>query len=300
MLAVPVTLAVLVAAAVSAPEGPEEPAPAPSCPRGLEPSFYCPIADRCIDTSRVCDGILDCWDRQDEADCPACVSGALACDASNSSGGAVARFRCVAAVHLCDGHEDCADGRDEEGCPSPLPDLYTCASGLTRRREVVCDGIQDCDRPLDDEGDCSECRRDAVLCGGICVPAAQRCDGVRDCEAHGEDEEGCDDHGRFASSTPSQAGTATMSAVAVAGHSDVVYFVGGALLILLLVLAAALVVFWLFRGRLRRGSYGTQLDRFGESRAWDNAMYGVEAPDAPENEYEDPDAELTLGRPLRL
>lgn len=84
----------------------------------------------CIESFRLCDGAIDCFDRSDESDCgkshPAltfhlnetvgffyehasiqCKNGEFACFAGE---------QCVSYTLVCDGHGDCQDFSDEANC----------------------------------------------------------------------------------------------------------------------------------------------------------------------------------------
>lgn len=97
---------------------------APKCADGVTPK-----AD--------CDGIPQCADMSDEANCPmvACTDGTMA------------------AGEKCDGAPQCADMSDEAGCP-----MYACANGLMVAG-ARCDGLAQCADQSDEAGcakfDCS-------------------------------------------------------------------------------------------------------------------------------------------------
>ncbi|XP_061877505.1 SCO-spondin isoform X1 [Entelurus aequoreus] len=154
------------------------PTPVPLCPVG---EFQCENG-KCLSSSRVCDGRLDCGfaDGSDERDCGVvCDKGEFLC-----AGG-----RCILYLHRCDGHDDCGDLSDERGCVCAQTE-FQCPGDQCVSAEKVCDGHPDCPSGTDE----AVCPR-KVTCGpnqfacndGTCVAMSMLCDGTQDCPA-GEDE----------------------------------------------------------------------------------------------------------------
>lgn len=167
----------------------------------------------CLNFEYVCDGVDNCGDNSDEAQCDSdCMEGEFFC-------GTV----CISNKYICDGYSDCTNGEDERNCttiiPSDnerkLPEIvcgpkeFQCANKIDCIAEVLrCNGHKNC---LDgsDEADCREihrhngsasvnrgiirddCPYPSRLCGqGVnekCVKVTQLCNGQTDC-LDGSDE----------------------------------------------------------------------------------------------------------------
>uniref|UniRef100_A0AAV2L5H3 SCO-spondin n=1 Tax=Knipowitschia caucasica TaxID=637954 RepID=A0AAV2L5H3_KNICA len=152
--------------------------PLPLCPPG---EFKCD-SGKCLSTSRVCDGRLDCGfaDGSDEQDCGVvCKEGEFLC-----AGG-----RCILYLHRCDGHDDCGDLSDERGCVCSSGQ-FQCPGDQCVPAERVCDGQKDCPMGTD-EAVCSRtvtCAPGQFVCSdGSCILSVRVCDGTADCP-RAEDE----------------------------------------------------------------------------------------------------------------
>lgn len=78
-----------------------------SCPERVcrEGQFQCSNS-KCALTTSICDGIDNCGDNSDEANCAHdCPENMFKCRATG---------KCVLGAWKCDGDNDCADGSDEE------------------------------------------------------------------------------------------------------------------------------------------------------------------------------------------
>ncbi|GIX77853.1 97 kDa heat shock protein [Caerostris extrusa] len=145
----------------------------------------------CIDTIRVCDGVMDCSFGEDERNCgiTTCPPGQFQCDGS----------RCVDENRLCDGRPDCSDRSDEVDCPDTKrdecrSDEFKCGDGQCIRASLKCDRKYDC-QDGSDEFSCEPkvCQPDEFRCGdGQCIKEYLKCDRKYDCQ-DGSDELSCNE-----------------------------------------------------------------------------------------------------------
>ena len=80
-------------------------------------AFKCPLS-HCIPLRKVCDGIYDCYNGEDEYNCHKNICpGYLKCQGVEF---------CIHPTEVCDGYNHCPHGDDEELC-----DIVSCPSGCT-------------------------------------------------------------------------------------------------------------------------------------------------------------------------
>uniref|UniRef100_A0A914PS86 Uncharacterized protein n=1 Tax=Panagrolaimus davidi TaxID=227884 RepID=A0A914PS86_9BILA len=144
-----------------------------------------------IGTNSLCDGVADCPDGSDEADCSECKTSFYCLQSSNSS------KLCLRAKALFDGQPHCADESDEKvyeqqnqgKCPV---DKLKCSS-MCLPKILICDGEHHCPSGEDERNCEGKCQNGSKFCKSLqqCLPKWTLCNGIKDCD-DGSDEDDCD------------------------------------------------------------------------------------------------------------
>eukprot|EP00079_Xenopus_tropicalis_P011186 XP_002936802.2 PREDICTED: low-density lipoprotein receptor-related protein 2 isoform X2 [Xenopus tropicalis] len=156
-------------------------------------SYSFPCANgKCVPVYDRCDGVDDCHDNSDEANCGTrnntCSSRAFTCG----------NGQCIPLNWRCDSHNDCVDRSDEQNCPTQGPrscssTSFTCQNNRCIPRIWLCDTDNDCGDGSD-ELNCnftSTCEPGQFQCPDHrCIDPSYVCDGDKDC-VDGSDEMGC-------------------------------------------------------------------------------------------------------------
>ncbi|CAG2161360.1 unnamed protein product [Oppiella nova] len=125
-----------------------------------EDEFHCGNKTSCLPISQRCDGIIHCWDGEDEQNCTKCLK---PCNCSVVWSTYSQRLdsvcsenqftcnsgQCIPIESFCDTHKHCTDGSDEpDGCSAGTvckSHEYQCKNGrCLSSRSAVCDGTDNC------------------------------------------------------------------------------------------------------------------------------------------------------------
>ncbi|KAK0066324.1 G-protein coupled receptor GRL101, partial [Biomphalaria pfeifferi] len=193
--------------------------------------LYCSRKMRCLEESKRCNHYPDCYDGEDELNCPAptgCKEGMFMCE----DGGCIPQSKRCNAVHdcvdwsdelncehfscppgkrscsaghcvpenfWCDFYRDCPDGSDEKSCPVPRPCKeyeFQCKSGQCINSTYICYRSSNRHGCADNSHliNCSNytCSEDKFKCrSSYCINQSQVCDNKVDCIHTAWDEKHC-------------------------------------------------------------------------------------------------------------
>ena len=132
----------------------------------------------CLSFGEVCDGIKDCMDGSDEANCTAreCGPGYWSCGGDSNI--------CIPTEKRCSGAPDCPNGNDEVGCPPRTScdqdGYFLCQDKRTCiPYESVCNNKNDCPNGDDEGFACNDrqCGIDNGGCSDLCIdtPKGAQC-----------------------------------------------------------------------------------------------------------------------------
>jgi len=122
--------------------------------------FKCKVSGKCISSEKVCDGVYDCYDAEDEANClnrfarrlplsPAIQENQVRCDSHQLKCHGLPVI-CISQHQRCDGKNDCPNNEDEAGCHRPVDNNYA-----PHRRPIETRPIDLVERPSDREEECN-------------------------------------------------------------------------------------------------------------------------------------------------
>ncbi|KAH3769494.1 hypothetical protein DPMN_170762, partial [Dreissena polymorpha] len=137
---------------------------------------------RCLDIIRLCDGVLDCYDRSDEHGC-SCTGDLVSCSRLYD--------QCIPASQVCNGFASCKDGSDEKGCDCQGMRCYDGQACYNSSQK--CDGKVDCSDKSDEMHCPLICKADEWRCANIqqCIPEILRCNSKKDCHDGTDEYVGC-------------------------------------------------------------------------------------------------------------
>jgi V8-like Glu-specific endopeptidase len=143
----------------------------------------------CIELDQMCNGITDCINAEDEAQCSCDATTEFTCN----------NRRCIPLSTVCDRNDTCGDGSDELNCPCAA-DEWKCPSEPRCIPETsLCNGINDCLDAADENPERCACKAEQFQCANsACIPTAWQCDYWDDCGDNSDEANcGCDPNEAF-------------------------------------------------------------------------------------------------------
>ncbi|KFD52531.1 hypothetical protein M513_06565 [Trichuris suis] len=145
--------------------------------------FTCLDKKKIISIAQLCDGLSQCDDGSDEANCTYCQT-SFSCKKSDG------KLKCLRGSDICNGNDDCEDKSDESPslyCKANCTDDEYKCQGVNEciPKKWICDGDNHCPNG-DDESECKSadsCQNNARWCptNGNCTAQWYICDGITHC-----------------------------------------------------------------------------------------------------------------------
>ena len=181
------------------------------------PHYFQCLMQGCIHWDRVCNGIPDCTDESDEANCSQRqlkksysnssqttvhigyisypMQDQLLCSKGSNTTFPIYRL-CVFDFVFHQGQRYCPYGQHLRNCVDFFcPSMFKCPGSYCVPTRRLCDGVRDCPEGEDEVDNCTgkdiRCPGFFRCRSGVCIHQHEVCDGYVDCEADGDDEAQC-------------------------------------------------------------------------------------------------------------